>query len=279
MQTGLFRRAYVLAAITIVLLYSACLKPENPEVPAPPCKVMAYIGVSDQIENGYNQGELAYNAAGNPIRRTLNVVKPPYYTNLEFRYDALGRLRDKISYYESSAYGERFDKWHRYYYDAKGRIYVDSVFYFGVIGDDPTPYSPETYWTSWTNFTYDAKNRIIRSDVWSPFHVKWKIFEYTYDKDQNLSRVVDTLIEGINIQAHVSEYSYDKSSVNINRTSKVFQFLNADYSVNSQVTSSNLVQYGLPGKIEVRPHGYTPYRIPFLDYDYNALVEITYDCR
>lgn len=276
MPANFLRPTGLMVAIALLFAYVGCTKQEQlktvrqaatEEISS--CRLMAWYGTSNRLRSGGHTSELTYNSDGDPIR----LIRSDYTNgtnNSIFRYDTLHRLSDKIDYGASYANGATFREWHHYYYDSLGRVYMDSVYYGGPIGDSLTTY----LWTSWTYFSYDSSNRLIKKEVWSPFHAKWKVFEYTYGSDQNLSQKIDSIFETSPVTVYVNNYSYNTNSININRASTTFQFLSGDYSLHSQDSIWTINAVGLPTILSVKNNS----MINFLETDYSK-IEIAYDCH
>ena len=175
---------------------------------------------------------ITYNAAGNPvsaIRKTTTENGPNYY----FRYDNLNRLTDLIGIAENGFYRS----WHRYVYNASGKVAVDSIYdYPEEMDNHPVTGLVGTVTTA--DYLYDAAGRVSKMTInpVDPGDMTW-VENYSYDSDGNLTG-----------------YAYD-NKVNVHQTNKVWQFLSRDYSVNNPVSGSGLAvsytynSYGLPTQV------------------------------
>lgn len=191
---------------------------------------------------------ITYNSAGNPVKITRpspGTAKPNYL----FLYKN-GRLTDFMGVYSNEAVTEH---WHRYQYDNKGRIVVDSVYIFALrVNDLPANY----YDSRRVDIQYDDKDRIIHETVSSYGNVYMQN-DYTYDHNGN--RVGRT---------------YD-NKMNFLRTNKIWMFLNRDYSVNNPFQADQYNTRGLP--VQVYNWGGVYY---FLEGDEEMVkFDIQYQCK
>lgn len=191
---------------------------------------------------------ITYNTAGNPVKITRpspSTAKP----NFIFLYKN-GRLTDFMGVYrdESVTY-----HWHRYQYDHKGRIVVDSIYIFALrVNDQPTDY----YDSRRSDIQYDDKDRIIRETITYYGNIYMQT-DYTYD--QNGNRVGRT---------------YD-NKMSLLRTNKIWMFLNRDYSVNNPFRADTYNSHGLPLKVNSLEGTYN-----FMEGDEIwTKFDITYQCR
>jgi hypothetical protein len=254
------------------LLLSACIKPDiDPQWPETNCRITTYVGTGEYLFNGISYDTIFYNAIGNPTFRKRSDVGTGS-TNIAFKYDSRHRLTDRITFYQSAEVGEVFEQWHMYTYDALGRIYSDTTYYFGYIADFPIPINSQLFYDVST-FQYDKQNRVIKKVQTGMEGQVTHTLDYTYNGDQNLSTITHTY--GYNGSVVVTEFVYDKNTKNINRTHRLFQFLNLDYSVNNRATVDSANRQRLPLKVSAS-HGT---QLSFLDVTYFDTLTFDYDCR
>jgi hypothetical protein len=194
--------------------------------------------------------DFAYNSSGNPISITRMVGAHTGRPNYIFKYDEKNRLTDFVGPYSNNS----AEFWHKYFYDARGNIILDSGYIFPQIANG----SPENaYIRQLTYYTYDNKQRIVRdSTVFSgPLPATVNIYAY----DDNGNRVGS---------------SYD-GQININRTNKIWMFLNRDYSINNPYKAVSYNSNGLPASINLSS-GESP--LSFLKNSFYK-AEIAYHCN
>lgn len=271
MQTRLSLFTLVLTAVAVLL--TSCGKHDViPDCGAPFCQIQSVSGF-DALTQVNSTSTIDYNAAGNPIRRTRSDVSTGS-ENEQYRYDKLNRLTDQITYYDSGNYGDFFWEWHRFKYDNQGRIYMDSVYMIGTIGDHPLPFPQAPTQHYYIFFEYDTKGRVIKERLYFENNDPWAIREYTYDSRQNLVRKITTSVSYPENSDTTYFPPYD-NKVNYLRTNKVWQFLTKDYSQNNTIPAVSYNKYGLPEKFRPGNKFGNTY---FLDVQY-ADLDITYKCK
>ncbi len=191
-----------------------------------------------------------YNSKGDPVSGIRPVVTTGY-PNLEFRYKN-GQLSDLLFVYSNGSSGEL---WHRYQYDKKGRIYLDSIYTFPVeLGAYPTVY----YDSYCIRLAYDNQGRIIKETYEYSGNPSGET-TYSYDANGNLAGG-----------------SYD-NKVNFRQTNPIWQFLDRDYSVNNRAVYTAYNSNGLP--LSTQPASGDNIIGHFLyDGDFTEAT-LVYDCR
>jgi hypothetical protein len=193
-----------------------------------------------------------YDARNNPVR-VMPVGGNSLYPVYLFRYDKKGRLCDYIIA-DKELTG--FYGWHRYVYDNKNRIVIDTVYIFGTYGDVPLNYRQDLSYV--TTYEYDSQDRIITATAFYPtIPGPTAVAEhYAYDEAGNL----------------VTPGAVYDDKVNIHRTNSVWMFLARDYSVNNPLTMSTYNQYQLPTQTNTLQYYYPFARMLTPQY-------IEYDCK
>ncbi|MCF6405748.1 hypothetical protein L3C95_22815 [Chitinophaga filiformis] len=267
---------HVLTAVTVTLLLSACGKHDvRPDCGAQLCQIQKLEGY-DEVLQYTNTNTIEYNAVGNPVLRLRSDVGTGS-ENESYRYDNKNRLTDQILHYNTKEqYGDVFWEWHRFKYDNRNRIYLDTFYSIGIIGDHPLPlpvHSPVVEYLI-IHFEYDHKDRIIKETANYSDGRPWYVRLYTYDHRQNLVKKI--AFSPSSGYADTTYYASYDNKVNYLRTNKVWQFLNRDYSENNPIAAVSYNKYGLP--LQFRPNSKTGGRTHFLDVTYSNL-DITYQCK
>ncbi len=199
-----------------------------------------------------NQGmSFTYNNQGDPISISAigsgtNYESDRYF----FNYDVNGKLVEFMAPYTWIS-AVQFKFWHRYGYDAQGRISVDSLYMYGSKVND----RPESDQKEIDFFQYDAQSRIIRVYTKDSTGKQKTLAKYTYDSNGNRS--------------DISKHYDDK--INFHRTNKIWQFLDRDYSMNNPLDIQTYPSYtlcGLPENIETTRVGLKQ----FLDFQYTFMI-------
>jgi hypothetical protein len=187
-----------------------------------------------------------YNTKGNPVFITSVGFGRRQF---EFMYDTKDRLVDFIEI--SPEFGRSFSIWHKYVYDSKDRVIIDSIFKdFDIINNRPFKARVKTV----DYLEYDAKDRIIRTYKKDKAGVEQNITVYTYNNYGNRTDIASV---------------YD-TKMNIHRTHKVWQLIDRDYSINNPLGIMEYNSYnafGLP--VELHPLKIPEYH--FLTIGYNFL--------
>lgn len=150
----------------------------------------------------------SYNSDGNPVS-AISDMDATGAPNFYFRYDSKKRLTDYIELFTNGEY----QSWKKFQYNHHGRVVSDSTWVFGTFGAQPDPAS---YYIRVSEYKYDIYGRIteVITDELQPTPTTYSN-TYEYDGVGNL----------------ITWASYD-SKININRTHKVWMFLNRNYSIN-----------------------------------------------
>lgn len=224
------------------------------------------------LKGGLNTGDslvIAYDKHDNPVSIIRDVVAtgaPNWY----FRYDKKGRMTDFYSVYHPT--NPFFENWHRYQYDAKNRIIVDTSYAFGLIGPGiPLP-DPELGQHSIANistFTYDKENRIIKATDFYGL-VYFETSHFIYNKKGNLEKIIRESEHGSTTET----FTFD-DKINLRRTHPAWQFLDRDYSANNYITVYSYNAPGLPEDVDFSNHvsRSTFANIPI------AATTVTYACK
>ena len=171
--------------------------------------------------------QFSYNSAGNPVTITRSRGARTGYPNYIFKYDQKKRLTDFIGGYNDGSTNAEF--WHKYFYDNHDNVVLDSTYIFPSIANG---YPENAFERRATSYTYDDNGRIIKESTVSANNAP---VEHTYTYDGNGNKVGDT---------------YD-GNTNINRTNKIWMFLNKDYSMNNPFDADAYNASGLPSSISL----------------------------
>lgn len=194
--------------------------------------------------------QFTYNSSGDPVSITRVSGGATGYPNYSFKYDDKNRLTDFIGPYSNNTTAEF---WHRYVYDAPGNIILDSTYIFPRISNG---FPENAYSRQLTFYTYDNKRRIVRDSTVFSNSLPAVVHSYAYDDNGN--KIGN---------------SYD-DQININRTNKLWMFLNRDYSVNNPFKADGYTTTGLPSNFNLSPNGNS---FQFLGNVYYK-AQITYAC-
>lgn len=241
------------AVMSVILFFSGCEK-ANDYIKINPCvemnlcsiKSMSYLGMFGELDSLV----FTYNASGDPITVTRRHVGSGF-PNYVFKYDKKGRLTDFYGEY-ANFNGAEF--WHKYFYDNKGRIVVDSIF---TLCDFDENGITHYYQASRRLLYYDSQNRIVLDSLDPPGIYYPSASHFAYDANGN--RIGRT---------------YD-GKVHFRRTNKIWMFIDRDYSVNNPFTADAYNWYGLPTAFDVAIKGG---EFKFLTNYINS-GRITYLCR
>ena len=192
----------------------------------------------------------AYNAHGNPVSVKYYHGDEIFTNNKVFKYDHHKRL---TVYLEGAPNTSIALFWHKYTYIGD-YVIIDSTFVYGE-GDWSANDRPAHFdRLEVTTYDLDAYGR-VKKEVGGPFNVT---LYYSYDANGNL------------VKPGVS-YS---NKTNIRQISKVWMFLDRDYSINSpNGAASQYNQHKLPVKLIEMPHF-----IHEFGGDYHDIV-VNYKCK
>jgi len=170
----------------------------------------------------------SYDWWGNPVKltRQQSAVNP---LDFEFRYDRSHRLTDYIAVY---ADGISTLFWHRYIYNPKGLITIDSVYWFSnIVNGQPT--NPYTSWP--IQLSYDSLQRVSREVNRNGYD---DTSYFVYDAAGNLN----------------GQGTYD-DKVSFRRTNWVWMFLDRNYSINNPFTATSYNAGLLPLQVTLPAEG------------------------
>jgi hypothetical protein len=252
-----------------LLLLAGCVKTLDhlPSIPpgTEPCKIKYFI-----FPERYQQGVLdsftfEYNSLGKPVFAKRAIVTDGTF-DIEFIYDSENRLTGFLNVFAPGADPASSFNWIKYSY-ANGKSqnpYIDSnfLFPFDVVNGSPTSYA--NLYT--TNFQYDRNNRITQMTT-----VNVTFVLQGYDEGGDTAVTTFKYAPDGNLEGGGK---YD-NKVNFLRTSEIFQFLQADYSVNNDISNYTNIHYnafGLPTQFDTE-------FINFLGAGSAAgTIRIEYDC-
>lgn len=266
MYITLMKRIYILLAIEVTLwscqkadehLSEDTSKPNYLKSSYLEHKPNAEVNECQILQVNYTVGtrndvlQFTYNSSGNPTAITRALGGHTGYPNFIFRYDEKNRMSEMIGSYDNNTVAEF---WHKYWYDNKDQIVLDSAYIFPRITNG---FPENAYISQATFYTYDNKQRIIRDSTSFSNSASPTVHTYLYDADGN---------RGGN--------TYD-DQININRTNKIWMFLNRDYSVNNPFKAEGYTVVGLPSSVNLSA---TERAISFLGTSISK-AQIIYDCN
>ncbi|WP_423737904.1 hypothetical protein [Chitinophaga caseinilytica] len=251
------------------LLFSGCRK----HAPFPDCedecritKVKGDLGSPMVLDSLM----ITYNSKGNPVSMVRSVVGTSA-PNWLFRYDQKGRMTD---FYGIYSHPTSFDTWHRYYYDTKNRIVLDSTYEFGEVSPDykpiPSPGRPYLGVRNISTYQYDNHNRIIRSTDTYGRDTVFVVRQYRYNSAGNLAEIVEQW--GSEAPNSIT-FSYDDKK-NYHRLHVIWQFLDRDFSMNNSLPVTTYNRFGLPVSIQLSAHRHGYFATEFFTY-----AEFEYSCK
>lgn len=212
----------------LFFLISGCRKvydyvETHPGTEIKPCGISQFIYSS--IYSDYPDTlTFTYNLLGDPVK----AVRPEPRTgapNFLFRYKN-GRLSEFIGVYGN---GTTTENWHRYFYNAAGRVTVDSVYIFADIVNG-SPSNPFDRYA--VTFIYDSKNRIIQEEN---TYSDGSTYTQTYQYNADGNRVGPTYGQGVSFR----------------RSNKIWMFLDRDYSINDRTGSESYNSFQMPTSINL----------------------------
>lgn len=189
-------------------------------------KECSIVQIRYSLGNDIDNLQFSYNSVGDPVSITRTLGAQTGRPNYLFKYDQKKRLTDFVGHYNNNS----AEFWHRYFYDNRGNIVLDSTYIFVQTANG---FPENAYTRQLTYYSYDNKQRIIRDSTVFSGSIPSVVNIYDYDNDGNRT--------GRN---------YD-DQININRTNKIWMFLNRDYSVNNPYKAVNYNTTGLPLSINL----------------------------
>jgi hypothetical protein len=173
-----------------------------------------------------------------------------------FRYDNHRRLLDWINANPDGDFGF----WYRYFYSSEESASpsTDTLYIYPTEIDHWPPMTKTGI--AWERYGYDSLGRVSSALINGS-----EPYTFTYDAHGNLIPPGETLSVG------------SDGKVNFNRTSRVLQFLNWDYSVNNLFTADEYNRYSLPTEINLTVQGQGP--LVFLRIITFKTATIEYDCK
>ncbi|SFE52428.1 hypothetical protein SAMN05518672_10790 [Chitinophaga sp. CF118] len=244
MNSILMAAAFIMLCIAGLSL-SGCQK--NPGIP--PCSPVCQISeIKGNLENegGYLDSlAIVYNNKNNPVSMTRNNVGNTW-PNYFFLYDHKGRMTDFYGVYPNPLLENAFDTWHRFYYDSKNRVIIDTTYEFGIVGPGPKPIPrnnrPNLSVRNISTYTYDNQNRIIKTTYTQDRDTVFMIKLFSYNHSGNLVKIEEQFLGTSNI---ITFGAYD-NKINYHRTNSIWQFLDQDYSMNNLLPIAAYNSYNLP---------------------------------
>jgi len=195
--------------------------------------------------------QFTYNSSGDPISITRALGGHTGYPNFIFKYDDKDRMSELIGTYDNNNVAEY---WHKYFYNNKNQIMLDSAYIFPTIRNG---FPENSYFQQATYYTYDNKDRIIEDSTSFSNSISPTVHSYTYDENGNKKGNL-----------------YD-DQININRTNKIWMFLNRDYSVNNPFKGDSYNTMGLPSSFNLAT---TQSSYSFLATSFQK-AQISYECN
>ena len=250
------------AACLLILFFllPACTKFQDHLPPGtPPCKIsrIIFFGFGTSLDSF----TITYNTNGDPdvaARANVDDGSP----SLQFMYDSKHRLTG-VNYFLQNDATENWVKYH-YTNPLSQNPYIDSNFLFpnNIDTDPPTFY----YILTSTSFQFDHQNRISQTTL-----LDITVIQHGGNFDGQPDTVISNYKYGPD--GNLLGSTYD-NKVNFLRTSRIFQFLQADYSLNNNTTLFHNIQYnefGLPVQLETGD-------LLFLAADMQGTIRFKYDC-
>ncbi|MDH7462858.1 hypothetical protein QEG73_16305 [Chitinophagaceae bacterium 26-R-25] len=199
-----------------------CLKCIPPDLTD--TKILRYYGdlYSDSIRL---MGTVNYNKFGDPVSILKNGGAGTGNPNCFFWYDNKRRLSDYIGFYNNNV---GYEFWHRYYYDNKDRIVLDSMYVFGFMKDN----KPNKIADRRITYKYDDMDRMSQLTVTESFGNYTWTQDFAYDERGNLQTF--------------GPLQYD-NKYNPHLLHKIWQFIEQDYSINNPVDASRPITYNAKG--------------------------------
>jgi len=233
------------------LLFSGCIKSneylQKLDDIGKSCRIKTFIYTSFSPE--VDTLSLHYNILGDLDSATYpqGSTQPNFY----FRYDNHRRLLDFVNAFHA---GNGL-YWFRYFYpnEESANASTDTLYMSPAETTNWPP--PINSGKAWTAFEYDSLGRLsfVNNNGSEPV-------SYSYDARGNLI-IDETFLHG------------PDDKINLNRTNRVLQFLDQDYSVNNLFIANAYNSYGLPTDITIvnvgaiNFLGFTPYKTAKVEYE------------
>ena len=173
----LMKRIYILLAIEATLwscqkadehLSEDASKPNHLKSSYLEHKPNAEVNECKIVQVNYTVGsrndvlQFTYNSSGDPISITRALGAHTGYPNFVFKYDDKDRMSELIGTYDNNNVAEY---WHKYFYNNKNQIILDSAYIFPTIRNG---FPENSYIQQATFYTYDNKDRIIKDSTSFP---------------------------------------------------------------------------------------------------------------
>ncbi len=259
MKKSSHKWSYILLAAFLLAL-AGCEKIDQlPSIAPKLCKVTNIVFY--EFKGGPYNAKFYYNNYGNPdsvIYERVSTNLP----NLLFRYDSKQRIKECLAYYGNTTTGP-YEIWHKYGYNNRGQVVIDTIYVFGTNGGNPEtdPHMGRRI----SYLSYDVKGRIIKDSLFyrPPENFTPLVKTFQYDSYGNLVK---------------PGMVYD-NYLNLHQLHPIWQMLDRDYSVNNPFAAVSYNNYRLPLEFD-QPQSYASSQFPFL-YPSRGLEksEITYECR
>lgn len=177
-----------------------------------------------------------YNKNGNPTEVKMSSVSTGS-PDLKFLYDEKNNLTDYISLLDSrDPDGNRYVmQWHKYGHDNARNIILDTVYNNVAYKEGSAlPVAETSEYATIIHYMYDSEGRMIAAEEKNAEGNSVNSTEYKYNNAGNLVQ---------------TGAIYD-DKVNINRTNKIWMFINKDYSLNNPYSSEEYNIKNLPAKFD-----------------------------
>ena len=214
-----------LAVVIASILLSSCHKilDYGPDQPPPNYRIKSIQFNAPPVPH---TGIFYYNRWGNPDSVIFGWVAtgtPNFY----FNYNKKKQLREIKENYVNGLY----EKWHRLGLNNKGQIMTDTLYVFGVQGQDP---ETSNYWYKRIEYyQYDKLGRIIKV-ITDHIHPDYDTtsFTYAYNSEGNLDN-----------PHYIEQYDNKRNPFTLH---PVWQFIQRDYSLNNPIPAAEYNSFRLP---------------------------------
>ena len=241
------------------------------------------ITVFDNQGNEWYNLAFSYNKWGNPtlVKRTQPVLEAG---DKLFFYNQKQQLTDYVTVSgEAPAYIGYFT-WRKYVWN-RGQVIVDTFRSFGsLLNGRPIPKAVDQPDMEITYYEYDRQDRIVKTRTVIPFFLNRYpgasiTKSFTYNNSGNLTQIVKIDSVGDTPLTSTTNIGNYNDQISLLRTNKIWMFLSANYSVNSNVIAEASFKGILPAKLRLPdlPFGGTGFR--FLADDDIGKSNIEYLCK